>query len=75
MLNVEHGMFTKPGWRKTAKKETKELLEKYFPNNQIDIMKPVERLTLAERQIVEICKTLMTDNLRVLILDEPTSAL
>ena len=38
-------------------------------------MKPVERLTLAERQIVEICKTLMTDNLRVLILDEPTSAL
>lgn len=75
MLNVEHRKFTKPGWRKTAKKETKELLEKYFPNNQIDIMKPVERLTLAERQIVEICKTLMTDNLRVLILDEPTSAL
>ncbi len=70
MLNVEHGMFTKPGWRKNAQKETKALLEKYFPNNNIDIMKPVERLTLAEQQIVEICKTLMTDHLKVLILDE-----
>ena len=38
-------------------------------------MKSVERLTLAERQIVEICKTLMTENLKVLVLDEPTSAL
>lgn len=75
MLNVEHGMFTKLGWRKNAQKETKALLEKYFPNNNIDIMKPVERLTLAEQQIVEICKTLMTDHLKVLILDEPTSAL
>lgn len=75
MLNVDHGIVTKPGWRKDAKKETKELLEKYFPNNNIDVMKSVERLTLAERQIVEICKTLMTDNLKVLVLDEPTSAL
>lgn len=75
MLNVEHSIVTKPGWRKRAKKEAKELLEKYFPNNHIDVMKPVERLTLAERQIVEICKTLMTDNLKVLVLDEPTSAL
>ena len=75
MLNVEHGIFTKPGWRKKAKHDTKELLEKYFPNNHIDVMKSVERLTLAERQIVEICKTLMTENLKVLVLDEPTSAL
>ncbi len=75
MLNVEHGITKNLGWRKKAKKETKELLEKYFPNNNIDVMKSVERLTLAERQIVEICKTLMTDNLKVLVLDEPTSAL
>ena len=26
-------------------------------------------------KVVEICKTLMTDNLKILILDEPTSAL
>lgn len=75
MLNVSHSLLSKPGWRKTAKKDTKDLLEKYFPNNHIDVMKPVEKLTLAERQIVEICKTLMTENLKILILDEPTSAL
>ena len=75
MLNVGHGVFTKHGWRKTAKQEAKDLLEQYFPGNRIDVMKPVEHLTLAERQIVEICKTLMADNLKVLILDEPTSAL
>lgn len=75
MLNVGHGVFTKHGWRKIAKQEAKDLLEQYFPGNRIDVMKPVEHLTLAERQIVEICKTLMADNLKVLILDEPTSAL
>ena len=75
MLNLSHSIFTKPGWRKDAQKQAKELLENYFPGNNIDVGKPVERLTLAERQIVEICKTLMTDNLKVLILDEPTSAL
>lgn len=75
MLNIDHKIISKPGWRKKAKKDTKELLERYFPNNNIDILKSVERLTLAESQIVEICKTLMTDDLKLLILDEPTSAL
>lgn len=75
MLNVSHTLIEKPGWRKEAKKNTKQLLERYFPNNNIDVLKPVEKLTLAEQQIVEICKTLMTENLKVLILDEPTSAL
>ena len=70
MLNVEHTLVSKPGWRARAQAEAKELLERYFPGNNIDVQKAVEKLTLAERQIVEICKTLMTDNLKVLILDE-----
>lgn len=75
MLNVSHSLISKPNWRAQARKDTKELLERFFPDNHIDVMKPVERLSLADRQIVEICKTLMTENLKVLILDEPTSAL
>ena len=75
ILNVDHGLISKPGWRNKAKQETRDLLERYFPGNHIDIMKTVEHLSLAERQIVEICKTLMADNLKILILDEPTSAL
>ena len=40
----------------------------------VDPRTPVEELSLAERQLVEIGKALLTDP-RILILDEPTSAL
>lgn len=75
MLNRDHTLIGSLGWRKRARNEAKEFLERYFPGNNIDVLKEVEKLSLAERQIVEICKTLKTDNLKVLILDEPTSAL
>lgn len=75
LLNVSHKMLEKPGWRKEAKENAETLLEKYFPGNGIDVTKAVDQLSLADQQIVEICKTLMTDNLKILILDEPTSAL
>lgn len=75
MLNVSHDLAPVPNWRSNAKKEAKELLEQYFPGSNIDVTKPVESLSLTDRQVVEICKTLMADNLKILILDEPTSAL
>ena len=75
LLNVSHGITITPGWRKNAKKNAEELLEKYFPGNGIDVTKSVGKLSLAEQQVVEICKTLMMENLKILILDEPTSAL
>ena len=75
ILNVSHNLGVSAGWRNNAKKEAKELLEQYFPGNGIDVTKTVDQLSLADQQVVEICKTLMTDNLKVLILDEPTSAL
>ena len=75
MLNAGHGLAPIPGWRKKALNEAKSLLERYFPGSGIDITRPLEALSLTDRQVVEICKTLMADNLKLLILDEPTSAL
>lgn len=75
LLNMPHNPLTKPGWRRAKQEETKNLLERYFPGSRINVMKPVYMLTLAERQIVEICKAIMADNLKILVLDEPTSAL
>jgi ABC-type sugar transport system ATPase subunit len=40
----------------------------------VDLRQPVDELSLAQRQLIEIAKALLTDP-RILILDEPTSAL
>jgi ribose transport system ATP-binding protein len=75
LLNMSRTLFGTPGWQRYEKQKTAELLDKYFPGNGINVMKPVNSLSLAERQIVEICKALTVENLRILVLDEPTSAL
>ena len=75
MLNVSHSIAPSKNWRNETKAQVKNLIETYFPGSNIDVMKPLETLSLTDRQVVEICKTLMADNLKILILDEPTSAL
>lgn len=75
MLNVSHSIAPSKNWRNKTKAEVEKLLEKYFPGSNIDVTKPIETLSLTDRQVVEICKTLMADHLKILILDEPTSAL
>jgi ABC-type sugar transport system ATPase subunit len=52
--------------------ETVELLRTIF--HEIDVLKDVEELTLAEKQIVEIARGL-AEKSEILILDEPNSAL
>jgi ribose transport system ATP-binding protein len=75
LLNMTHTLFGAPKWQREEKQKTAELLERYFPGSGINVTKPVSSLTLAERQIVEICKALMAEDLKILVLDEPTSAL
>jgi len=75
LLNMDHALWAPAGWRRRKRAEASALLERFFPGNSIDVAKPVSALTLAERQMVEICKALMNDKLGLLILDEPTSAL
>ena len=59
-------------WRKLFKRTT-ELL-KTFEMEDLDPKMPVENLSMAKRQVVEILKALSV-NPKILILDEPTSSL
>lgn len=54
------------------KKETKELLDRLEMEIDVDI--PVKNLSVAQRHMVEIAKALSMDA-RIVIMDEPTSAL
>lgn len=53
-------------------KQTKKLLETF--NEDIDPRKPIKYLSIAKQQVVEILKAI-SNNPKVLILDEPTSSL
>ena len=66
MLNVSHSIAPSKNWRNKTKTEVEKLLEKYFPGSNIDVTKPIETLSLTDRQVVEICKTLMADHLKIL---------
>lgn len=46
-----------------------------FPKNGIDVRSEVAELSIAERQMVEIARAMTEPSTRLVILDEPTSAL
>jgi ribose transport system ATP-binding protein len=62
------------GWidRVTGRRRAMELLDR-FGRADIPADRPVGRLPLAARQVVEICRALAA-NARVLLMDEPTSS-
>jgi ribose transport system ATP-binding protein len=63
------------GWRRTAAAVAGKFLEEVFPGSGISVRKKVSALSLAERQMVEIARGVAARGLKVLVLDEPTSAL
>lgn len=63
------------GWRRKARKRAKEALETIFPDCGIRPDATVSSLSRAQRQMVEIARAISGRNLRLLILDEPTSSL
>jgi ribose transport system ATP-binding protein len=62
-------------WRRTAGEHAAARLKEIFPDNTIQPSDYVDDLTLADRQRVEIARATISNDLRVLILDEPTESL
>ncbi len=62
-------------WRAYLKGLVKKSLNDVFPGCRIDAMSIVGELSIAERQMVEIVRAITDPNLKLLILDEPTSSL
>jgi len=58
--------------KKTMLKKTKDILEQL--NISVDPSRKIKELTVGEQQLVEIAKA-VTSNARIIVMDEPTSAL
>ena len=72
---VEFGRERRIGLRAAMKERSAAALELAFPGSGISPDSEVSRLSLAQQQMVEIARAISSTDLRVLILDEPTSAL
>lgn len=62
-------------WRRKAREAARDALAAVFPGNDIDPSWEVGNLTVTQRQMVEIARAATDPDLRLLILDEPTSSL
>ncbi|NVO24761.1 sugar ABC transporter ATP-binding protein [Donghicola mangrovi] len=76
-LSISHPDLRGFGWRRPARAEIQASLDTVFPDHGIDTDAEVDRLTIAERQMVEIAIGFAPrgGTPRLVILDEPTSSL
>lgn len=63
------------GWRPLARRMAVEALDRVFPDHNIDVTANLATLSIAQQQMVEIARATSDPDLKLLILDEPTSAL
>jgi ribose transport system ATP-binding protein len=63
------------GWRERGLADTHRALDELFPDHDIDPRAQLSKLSISQRQMVEICRAITMKDLRLLILDEPTSSL
>jgi ribose transport system ATP-binding protein len=64
-----------PAWRRHYEQLAAASLAAIFPENGINVRRPVAALSLPQRQMVEIARASVDPKLRLLILDEPSSSL
>lgn len=62
-------------WHDPAFRRAADRLAEIFPDNDISPADYVDDLAIADRQMVEISRATISDDLNVLILDEPTESL
>lgn len=72
---VDHPGLKGRRWRLQAKQMAQRALDTVFPDHGIDVTTSVDNLSLAQRQMVEIARATQNPQLKLLILDEPTSSL
>jgi ribose transport system ATP-binding protein len=65
------------GWQRRSRDLIARQLDLVFPGHGISVRSRIGRLSLAQRQMLEIAQATVNENgeLKLLILDEPTSAL
>ncbi len=62
-------------WRRHAEELARKKIDEIFPGSGIDASARLDELTIAQQQMVEIARAFSDPNLKLLILDEPTSSL
>ena len=74
-LEAPEAAAARPGWRAVYRARARAALDAVFPDNAIDVDRPVGDLPIGQRQMVEIARAAAVPGLRLMILDEPTSSL
>jgi ribose transport system ATP-binding protein len=74
-LEEAEGATSLPGWRNAYRKRARAALDMVFPGNAIAVDREVGSLPIGERQMVEIARAAATPDVKLIILDEPTSSL
>lgn len=62
-------------WRDEARKMAKLALDNVFPNHGIDVNSGLATLSIAQQQMVEIARATSDPEVKMMVLDEPTSSL